>query len=49
MISLWKMQMKRGSGVTMNGGKGNDMLPMNPRGRLSLMNPKAYIGLPIPM
>ena len=36
-------------GVTTNGGKGNDKLPMNPRGRLSLMNPKTYIGLPIPM
>ena len=36
-------------GVTTNGGKDDDMLPMNPRGELSLMNPKAYIGLPIPM
>jgi len=36
-------------GVTTKGGKGNDKLPMNPRGRLSLMNPKTYIGLPIPM
>jgi len=49
MISLWKMQMKRGSGVTTKGGKGDDMLPMNSRGRLSLMNPKTYIGSPIPM
>ena len=49
MIPQWKMQMKRGRGVTTKGGKGNDMLPMNPRGRLSLMNPKTYIGLPIPM
>ena len=42
MIPLWKVQMKRGSGVTTNGGKGDDMPPMNPRGGLSLMNPKAY-------
>ncbi len=43
MISLWKVQMRRGSGVTTKGGKGNDMLPMNPRGRPSLMNPKGLI------
>jgi len=36
-------------GVTTKGGKGNDMSLMNPRGELSLMNPKVYIGLPIPM
>jgi len=48
MIPLWKMQMKRGSGVATKGGKGDDMSPMNSRGGLSLMNPKAYIGLPIP-
>ena len=34
--------------VTTKGGKGNDMSPMNPRGGLSPMNPKAYIDLPIP-
>ena len=49
MIPLWKMRMKRGRGVTTKGGKDNDMLPMNLRGRLSPMSPKAYIGLPIPM
>ena len=49
MIPRWKVQMKRGRGVATNGGKGYDMLPMNPRGGLSLTNPKAYIGLPIPM
>jgi len=49
MISLWKVQMRRGRGVTTKGGKGDDMLSMNPRGRPSLMNPKAYIGLPTPM
>ena len=32
MISLWKMQMKRGSGVTPIGCKTNDLLPMNPEG-----------------
>jgi len=31
--------------VTTNGDKGNDMLSMNSRGWLSLMNPKAYRGL----
>jgi len=30
-------------------GKGDDMPLMNPRGGLSLMSLKAYIGLPIPM
>ena len=49
MIPLWKVRMKRGSGVATKGGKGYDMLPMNSRGGPSLMNPKAYIGLPIPM
>ena len=49
MIPLWKVQMKSGSGVTTKGGKGDDKPPMNPRGELSLMNTKAYIGLPIPM
>jgi len=38
-----------GRGVTPIGDKGYDKLPMNPGGRLSLMNPKAYIDLPIPM
>ena len=45
MIPWWKMQMRRGSGVTTKGGKGDDKLPMNSRGRLSLMNPKADICL----
>jgi len=49
MIRLWKVRMKRGSGVTTNGDKGNDMPPMNSRGWMSLMNPKAYVVLQIPM
>ena len=48
MIPLWKTRVKTLGGVTANGGKGYDMPPMNPRGELSLMNPKAYIGLPMP-
>ena len=47
MISLWNVRMKEGRGVTTKGDKGDDMLPMNPRGELSPMNPKAYIGLPM--
>ena len=49
MIPLWKARMKGGRGVTPIGDKGYDKLPMNSRGELSLMSPKAYIGLPIPM
>ncbi|MCD6537069.1 hypothetical protein J7L18_00435 [Candidatus Bathyarchaeota archaeon] len=49
MIPQWKVWMKRGRGVTTKGGKGDDMPLMNPRGGLSLMSLKAYIGLPIPM
>jgi len=45
MIRSWKVRMKRGSGVTTNGDKGNDMPSMNSRGWLSLMNPKAYVVL----
>ncbi len=30
-------------GVTTNGCEANDMLPMNPRGRLSPMNPKRLV------
>jgi len=41
--------MKRGGGVTTNGGKGDDKPPMNSREWLNLMNPKAYIGLQVPM
>ena len=41
--------MRGGGGVTLSGDKGYDMLPMNPRGRPSLMSPKAHIGLPVPM
>ena len=37
-------QMKALGGVTANGGEGDDMPPMNSRGGLSLMNPKAFIG-----
>jgi putative transposase len=36
-------------GVATNGDEGYDKPLMNSRGGLSLMNPKAYIGLPIPM
>jgi len=32
MISLWKMQMRRGRGVTLKGGETDDILPMNPEG-----------------
>ncbi|MCD6464884.1 transposase [Candidatus Bathyarchaeota archaeon] len=49
MIPRWKMQKRGGIGVTPIGDKGGDKPPMNPRGELSLMDPKAYIGLPIPM
>ena len=38
-------QMRALGGVTAKGGKDDDMLPMNSRGGLSLMNPKAYVGL----
>jgi len=41
--------MKTLGGVATNGGKGCDMPPMNPRRWPSLVNPKAYIGLPKPM
>jgi len=41
--------MKALGGVAANGGKDDDKPPMNSRGWLSLMNPKAYIGLQIPM
>ena len=43
MIPQWKMQMKRGRGVTTNGGKGHDMPLMNSRGGPSLMSPKGLI------
>ena len=49
MIPLWRMRMKGGRGVTPIGDKGYDMLPMNPRGELSPMSPKAYTGSPMPM
>ena len=49
MTPLCKMQMRRGSGVATNGGKDDDMSPMNSRGGLSSMSLKAYIDLPIPM
>jgi len=49
MMRRWKVHMKRGSGVTTNGGKGGDKPPMNPRRWPSLVNPKAYIGLQVPM
>jgi len=37
--------MKVLGGVATKGGKDNDKPPMNSRGGLSLMNPKAHIGL----
>jgi len=43
MIPQWKIWMKRGSGVTTKGDKGDDILPMNPRGEQSLMHPKGLI------
>lgn len=49
MIPWWKIQMKVLGGVATNGDKGDDKPLMNPRGGLSLMNPKAYIGSPKPM
>jgi len=45
MIPRWKTQMRALGGVFTKGGKGDDMPPMNSRRWLSLMNPKAYIGL----
>jgi len=36
-------------GVATNGGEGDDKPPMNSRRWLNLMNPKAYIGLQMPM
>ena len=43
MTPRWGVQMRRGSGVTPIEGKGDDMPPMNPRGGLSLMNPKGSV------
>jgi len=45
MIPRWKVWMKVLGGVATKGGKGHDMPPMNLGWWLSLMNPKAYIGL----
>jgi len=45
MISRWKVQMRALGGVATKGGEGDDMPPMNSRRWLSLMNPKAFIGL----
>jgi len=39
-----KVHMRALGGVTANGGKGDDMPPMNSRDGLSLMNPKTHIG-----
>ena len=36
-------------GVATKGGESDDMPPMNPRGGLSLMNPKAHIELSVSM
>jgi len=41
--------MRAPGGVATNGDKGDDMPPMNPGGELSLMNPKAYMGLSRPV
>jgi len=41
--------MRAPGGVATNGDKGCDMPPMNSRGWLSPMDPKAYIGLSRPM
>jgi len=41
--------MRAPGGVATNGDKGDDMPPMNSGGELSLMNPKAYMGLSRPM
>jgi len=49
MIPRWKVLMKVLGGVATKGGKDDDKPPMNSRGGLSLMSPKAYIGLQIPM
>ncbi len=49
MIPLWKARVRALGGVTPMGGEGDDKPPMNPGGGLSLMSPKAYIGLPTPM
>jgi len=49
MIPRWKTQMRTLGGVATNGGEGDDKPPMNPREWLSLVNPKAYIGLQVPM
>jgi len=45
MIPRWKVWMRTLGGVSTNGGKGHDKPPMNSRWWLSMMNPKAYIGL----
>jgi len=45
MIPRWKVWMRALGGVATNRGKGYDMPPMNSRWWLSLMNPKAFIGL----
>jgi len=45
MISRLKVWMRALGGVATKGGKGNDMPPMNSRWWLSLVNPKAFIGL----
>jgi len=45
MNPWWKAKMKVLGGVTAKGSKGCDKPPMNSRGGLSLMNPKAFIGL----
>jgi len=49
MIPRWKVQMRTLGGVATNGGEGDDKPPMNSRRWLNLMNPKAYIGLQVPM
>jgi len=41
--------MRAPGGVSTNGDKDNDMPSMNSGGELSLMNPKAYMGLSRPI
>ncbi|MHA1631701.1 MAG: hypothetical protein ACTSXC_02665 [Candidatus Freyarchaeota archaeon] len=48
MISPWKMQMRRESGVTPKGGETDDLLPMNPEGDEADV-PQGFIGLAMPM
>ncbi len=48
-MKRWKGVMRTLGGVATKGGESDDMPPMNPRGGLSLMNPKAHIELSVSM